>query len=374
MADTPNIVVLAGDGIGPEIVAAARQILDSLGEFSYDERLMGGCSIDADGVALTDEVLEACKASDAVLLGAVGGPKWDTTNPDDPRPEQGLLGLRKGMGLYANLRPVRPSPALMGASPLREDRISGTDLLVVRELTGGIYFGDSGREGDKAHDTCEYEAFEIERIARTAFEAARRRAAGSAAPGSGTGSKVTSIDKANVMETSRLWREVVTRVAPDYDDVTLDHLLVDNAAMQLVSRPADFDVIVAENLFGDILSDEAAMLTGSLGMLPSASLGADGDPGLFEPVHGSAPDIAGKGIANPLAAFLSAAMMLRHGLGRADEAARIEAAVDAVLEQGLRTPDLAGPTVSPPMVDVPAQVEVGTAEMTAAVLEALAQD
>ncbi|MDX6654642.1 MAG: 3-isopropylmalate dehydrogenase [Solirubrobacterales bacterium] len=369
MADTPNIVVLPGDGIGPEIVAAARQVLDSLGEFSYDERLMGGCSIDADGVALTDEVLEACKASDAVLLGAVGGPKWDTTNPDDPRPEQGLLGLRKGMGLYANLRPVRPSPALMGASPLREDRISGTDLLVVRELTGGIYFGDSGREGDKAHDTCEYEAFEIERIARTAFEAARRRAANS-----GTRPKVTSIDKANVMETSRLWREVVTRVAPDYDDVTLDHLLVDNAAMQLVSRPADFDVIVAENLFGDILSDEAAMLTGSLGMLPSASLGADGDPGLFEPVHGSAPDIAGKGIANPLATFLSAAMMLRHGLGRPDEAARIEAAVDAVLEQGLRTPDLAGPTVSPPMVDVPAQVEVGTAEMTAAVLEALAQD
>jgi 3-isopropylmalate dehydrogenase len=373
MADTPNIVVLAGDGIGPEIVAAAREVLDSLGEFNYDERLMGGCSIDEHGVALTDEVLDACKASDAVLLGAVGGPKWDTTNPDDPRPEQGLLGLRKGMGLYANLRPVRPSPALIGASPLREDRISGTDLLVVRELTGGIYFGKSGRDGDAAFDTCEYDASEIERIARTAFEAARRRAEGSGASGSATGPKVTSIDKANVMETSRLWREVVTRVAPDYDDVTLDHLLVDNAAMQLVSRPADFDVIVAENLFGDILSDEAAMLTGSLGMLPSASLGADGDPGLFEPVHGSAPDIAGKGIANPLATFLSAAMMLRHGLGRGDEAARIEAAVDAVLEQGLRTPDLAGPTVSPPMVDVPAQVEVGSAEMTAAVLEALAQ-
>jgi 3-isopropylmalate dehydrogenase len=369
MPDAPNIVVLAGDGIGPEIVAAARQILDSLGEFSYDERLMGGCSIDEHGVALTDEVLEACKGADAVLLGAVGGPKWDTTNPDDPRPEQGLLGLRKGMGLYANLRPVRPSPALMGASPLREEIISGTDLLVVRELTGGIYFGKSGRDGDAAFDTCEYDASEIERIARAAFEAARRRAEGSAKK-----PKVTSIDKANVMETSRLWREVVTRVAPDYDDVTLDHLLVDNAAMQLVSRPADFDVIVAENLFGDILSDEAAMLTGSLGMLPSASLGADGDPGLFEPVHGSAPDIAGKGIANPLATFLSAAMMLRHGLGRPDEAARIEAAVDAVLEQGLRTPDLAGPTVSPPMVDVPAQVEVGTAEMTAAVLEALSED
>jgi 3-isopropylmalate dehydrogenase len=373
MPDAPNIVVLPGDGIGPEIVAATREMLDTLGEFSYDERLMGGCSIDADGVALTDAVLEACKSSDAVLLGAVGGPKWDTTSPDDPRPEQGLLGLRKGMGLYANLRPVRPSPALMGASPLREDRISGTDLLVVRELTGGIYFGDSGRDGDAAHDTCEYNAAEIERIARTAFEAARRRAEGSGRSGSGTGPKVTSIDKANVMETSRLWREVVTRIAPDYDDVALDHLLVDNAAMQLVSRPADFDVIVAENLFGDILSDEAAMLTGSLGMLPSASLGADGDPGVFEPVHGSAPDIAGKGIANPLATFLSAAMMLRHGLGRPDEAARIEAAVDSVLEDGLRTPDLAGGTAAPPpMVDVPSQVEVGTAEMTAAVIEALA--
>jgi 3-isopropylmalate dehydrogenase len=367
MSDAPNIVVLPGDGIGPEIVAATCEVLDHLGEFSYDERLMGGCSIDAHGVALTDQVLDACKGSDAVLLGAVGGPKWDTTNPDDPRPEQGLLGLRKGMGLYANLRPVRPSPALMGASPLREDRISGTDLLVVRELTGGIYFGKSGRDGDAAYDTCEYDAAEIERIARAAFEAARRRA-----ESSGRKPKVTSIDKANVMETSRLWREVVTRIAPDYEDVELDHLLVDNAAMQLVSRPADFDVIVAENLFGDILSDEAAMLTGSLGMLPSASLGADGDPGLFEPAHGSAPDIAGKGIANPLATFLSAAMMLRHGLDRPDEAARIEAAVDSVLEDGLRTPDLAGgPAAPPPMVDVPPEVEVGTAEMTAAVIEAL---
>jgi 3-isopropylmalate dehydrogenase len=370
MPDAPNIVVLPGDGIGPEIVAATREVLDTLGEFSYDERLMGGCSIDANGVALTDEVLDACKASDAVLLGAVGGPKWDTTNPDDPRPEQGLLGLRKGMGLYANLRPVRPSPALMGASPLREDRISGTDLLVVRELTGGIYFGKSGRDGDAAFDTCEYEASEIERIARAAFEAARRRA-----ESSGAKPKVTSIDKANVMETSRLWREVVTRVAPDYDDVTLDHLLVDNAAMQLVSRPADFDVIVAENLFGDILSDEAAMLTGSLGMLPSASLGVAGAPGVFEPVHGSAPDIAGNGSANPLATILSAAMMLRHGLGMPEEAARIEAAVDKALEDGLRTPDLAGgPAAPPPMVDVPPEVEVGTAEMTAAVIETLRQD
>jgi 3-isopropylmalate dehydrogenase len=366
----PRIVVLSGDGIGPEIVAATTQLLDALGEFEFDERLLGGCSIDAHGTALTDEVLEACRAADAVLLGAVGGPKWDTTDPAAPRPEQGLLGLRKGMGLFANLRPVRPSPALIEASPLRPERIAGTDLLVVRELTGGIYFGDSGRAGDVAHDTCTYSAAEIERIARTAFEAARRRAAGS-----GRRAKVTSVDKANVLETSRLWREVVGRVAPEYDDVELDHLLVDNAAMQLVSRPADFDVIVTENLFGDILSDESAMLTGSLGMLPSASLGADGAPGLFEPVHGSAPDIAGKGVANPLATFLSAAMMLRHGFGRAEDADRVEAAVDAVLERGLRTPDLAinlAGAATPPMSDLPAEVEVGTAEMTSAVLEVLA--
>jgi 3-isopropylmalate dehydrogenase len=368
VSSPPRIVVLAGDGIGPEIVAAAQQLLARFGEFEFDERLMGGCSIDASGTALTDEVLEACRASDAVLLGAVGGPKWDTTDPDAPRPEQGLLGLRKGMGLYANLRPVRPSPALVGSSPLREDRIAGTDLLVVRELTGGIYFGDSGRDGDVAHDTCEYSAAEIERIARTAFGAARRRA-----ESSGRRPKVTSVDKANVLETSRLWREVVGRVGPEYDDIELDHLLVDNAAMQLVSRPADFDVIVTENLFGDILSDESAMLTGSLGMLPSASLGADGDPGLFEPVHGSAPDIAGKGVANPLATFLSVAMMLRHGLDRPGDAVTIEAAVDTVLERGLRTPDLAAGTVTmSPLPEVPAQVEVGTAEMTDAVLSELA--
>ena len=368
MSERPRIVLLPGDGIGPEIVAAARQLLESLGEFEFSEELMGGCSIDANGTALTEEVLAACRAADAVLLGAVGGPKWDTTDPDAPRPEQGLLGLRKGMGLYANLRPVRPSPALVGSSPLREERIAGTDLLVVRELTGGIYFGASGRNGDSAYDTCEYTVAEIERIARTAFEAARRRA-----EGSGRQPRVTSVDKANVLETSRLWREVVTKIAPEYDDVALDHLLVDNAAMQLVSRPADFDVIVTENLFGDILSDESAMLTGSLGMLPSASLGEDGDPGLFEPVHGSAPDIAGKGIANPLATFLSVAMLLRHGLERPDEAARIEAAVDAVLERGLRTPDLAAGTLAkPPMPDVPAEVEVGTAEMTTAVLDQLA--
>ena len=356
MSDAPRIVVLAGDGIGPEIVAATREVLDALGEFAYDERLMGGCSIDAHGTALTDEVLDACRGADAVLLGAVGGPKWDTTDPSAPRPEQGLLGLRKGMGLYANLRPVRPSPALVGASPLREERIAGTDLLVVRELTGGIYFGDSGRDGDVAHDTCEYSVEEIDRIARTAFDAARRRAGGP-----GRTPRGTSVDKANVLETARLWREVVGRVARDYDEVELEHLLVVNAAMQLVSRPADFDVVLSENLFGDILSDEAAMLTGSLGMLPSASLGAEGAPGLFEPVHGSAPDIAGKGIANPLATFLSAAMMLRHGLGRGDDAARIEVAVDAVLEHGLRTADLASP----------GEDQVGTAAVTAAVLAAL---
>ncbi|MDX6601081.1 MAG: 3-isopropylmalate dehydrogenase [Solirubrobacterales bacterium] len=352
----PRIVLLPGDGIGPEIVGAAKRLLEELGEFEFSEHLMGGCSIDAHGIALTDEVLEACRASDAVLLGAVGGPKWETTDPDAPRPEQGLLGLRKGMGLYANLRPVRPSPALVSASPLREDRIAGTDLLVVRELTGGIYFGDSGRDGDSAHDTCEYSASEIERIARVGFEAAQRRSGDSDRT-----PRVTSVDKANVLETSRLWREVVGRVAPDYPDVALNHLLVDNAAMQLVSRPAEFDVIVTENLFGDILSDESAMLTGSLGMLPSASLGADGEPGLFEPVHGSAPDIAGQGIANPLATFLSAAMMLRHGLGRADDTSRIEAAVDAVLDRGLRTPDLAGE----------GEAAVGTDEVTEAVLAEL---
>ncbi len=356
MSDSPRIALLPGDGIGPEIVDAARRLLEALGEFEFDERSMGGCSIDAHGVALTAEVLDACKKSDAVLLGAVGGPKWDTTDPDAPRPEQGLLGLRKGMGLYANLRPVRPSPALVDASPLREERIAGTDLLVVRELTGGIYFGDSGRDGDSAHDTCEYSTAEIERIARTGFEAARRRG-----EGSGRKPRVTSVDKANVLETSRLWREVVSGLAGGYPDVELDHLLVDNAAMQLVSRPTDFDVIVTENLFGDILSDESAMLTGSLGMLPSASLGEEGAPGLFEPVHGSAPDIAGQGIANPLATFLSAAMMLRHGLDRADEAERIESAVDAVLERGLRTPDLVAD----------AEAAVGTVAMTEAVLAAL---
>jgi 3-isopropylmalate dehydrogenase len=324
---TPRLVLLPGDGIGPEIMAAAVQMLDRLGEFEYDELLLGGASIDFHGTPLTDDVLEACRGSDAVLLAAIGGPKWDTTDPDAPRPEQGLLGLRKGLGLFANLRPVRPSPALLDASPLKRERIEGTDLLVVRELTGGIYFGDRGLEGDTAHDTCVYSEGEIERITRVAFRLARR--------------KVTSVDKANILETSRLWRKTVERVAAG-EDTPLEHLLVDNAAMQLVSRPADFDVLLTENMFGDILSDEAAMLTGSLGMLPSASLGDGSGPGLFEPVHGSAPDIAGTGTANPLAMFGSVALMLRHGLAMEEEAAALESAVDRALGDGLRTPDLGG--------------------------------
>jgi 3-isopropylmalate dehydrogenase len=337
-----HIVTLPGDGIGPEIMAPTLDLLRRLGDFEFEEHVFGGASIDADGVALTDEVLAACKAADAVLLAAVGGPKWDTTDPSKPRPEQGLLGLRKGLGLYANLRPVKPLPALYDASPLRRERIEGTDLLVVRELTGGIYFGEKTRTSDTASDVCSYTAGEIERISRTAFQAAR--------------TKVTSVDKANVLETSRLWRETVTRVhAQEFPNIELEHVLVDNAAMQLISAPRHFDVILTENMFGDILSDEAAMLTGSIGMLPSASLGGDGPlpdgsrenespptPGLFEPVHGSAPDIAGLGAANPLAMFLSAAMMLRHSLGLESEAAAVESAVEGALETGLRTADLGG--------------------------------
>jgi 3-isopropylmalate dehydrogenase len=314
------------------------------GTFTYEEHRFGGASIDAHGTALTDEVLDAARASDAVLLAAVGGPKWDTTDPDEPRPEQGLLGLRKGLGLYANLRPVRPVPALYDASPLKRDRIERTDMLVVRELTGGIYFGAKTRSDDRATDECAYETHEIERIARVAFKAAR--------------SRVTSVDKANVLETSRLWREVVSRVhSEEFPNVLLEHLLVDNAAMQLVSAPRHFDVVLTENMFGDILSDEAAMITGSIGMLPSASLGEAGAPGLFEPVHGSAPDIAGQRVANPLAMFLSVAMMLRHGLGRDEPAAAVESAVDRALEAGLRTRDLGG--------------EATTAEATDAVLAQL---
>jgi 3-isopropylmalate dehydrogenase len=329
----PNhIVLLRGDGIGPEISGAAVEVLNAVTELEYEEHLFGGASIDQHGTALTDETLEACRRADAVLLAAVGGPKWDTTDPTKPRPEQGLLGLRKGLGLFANLRPVRPLPALYDASPLKREVIDGTNLLVVRELTGGIYFGEKTRSEDQASDSCVYTREEIERIARVAFGAAR--------------SRVTSVDKANVLETSRLWREVVRDVhGREFPNIELEHLLVDNAAMQLIAAPRHFEVIVTENMFGDILSDEAAMLTGSIGLLPSASLAGSGDeagPGLFEPVHGSAPDIAGQGVANPLAMFLSAALMLRHGLAMAGEAASVESAVDRALAEGLRTRDLGG--------------------------------
>lgn len=352
----PRITLLPGDGIGPEITDASKVLLEALGDYEISEASVGGASIDESGTALTDETLDQCRDSDAVLLGAVGGPKWDTTDPEAPRPEQGLLGLRSGLGLFANLRPVRPFTALLESSPLRRERIEGTDLLVVRELTGGIYFGNTGREGERAFDECAYTVEEIERITQIAFESARSRG-GKPKP------KVTSVDKANVLETSRLWRETVSRLASEAPDIEVDHLLVDNTAMQLVSRPTDFDVILTENLFGDILSDEAAMLTGSLGMLPSASLGSDG-PGLFEPVHGSAPDIAGTGQANPLATFLSVALMLRFGLGQGERAEAIEAAVESTLEAGFRTPDLATGSDD--------ETPVGTDEMTREVVSRLA--
>jgi 3-isopropylmalate dehydrogenase len=343
-----RIVTLPGDGIGPEIMPAAIAVLDAVGaDCSYEEHLFGGASIDAHGIALTDETLDACRSAEAVLLGAVGGPKWDTTDPSQPRPEQGLLGLRKGLGLFANLRPVRPVPALYDASPLRREVIERTNLLVVRELTGGIYFGEKTRTQDEASDLSSYTRAEIERIARVAFGAAK--------------SRVTSVDKANVLETSRLWREVVRELhTEEFPNIELEHVLVDNASMMLVASPRHFEVILTDNMFGDILSDEAAMLTGSIGMLPSASLGGDGrepSPGVFEPIHGSAPDIAGQGIANPLAMMLSAALMLRHGFGLETEAAAIESAVDDALADGLRTRDLGG--------------EAGTAEATRAVLQRL---
>ncbi len=339
-----HIVLLPGDGIGPEVVAATQTVLDAVGEFTYDEQLIGGAAIDATGTALPAATLEACRRSQAVLLGAVGGPKWDSTDPGRPRPEQGLLGIRKGLELFANLRPIKPLTALLDASPLKREVIEGTDLLVVRELTGGMYFGRKEREADRACDENAYTRPEVERIARVAFRAARR--------------KVTNVDKMNVLEVSRFWREVVLDVhAREFPEVALDHLLVDNAAMQLISGPTEFDVIVTDNMFGDILSDEAATLTGSIGMLPSASLGVEGRPGLFEPVHGSAPDIAGQGVANPLATFLSAAMLLRHGLGLSAEADAVESAVDRALESGLRTRDLGG--------------DANTDEATRAVLEHL---
>ncbi len=340
----PKVVLLPGDGIGPEVMAPAVEVLNAVAPgLEYEEHPFGGASIDAHGTALTDDVLAACRQADAVLLAAVGGPKWDTTDPSKPRPEQGLLGLRKGLGLFANLRPVRPLPALYEASPLKHEIIERTDLLVVRELTGGIYFGEKTRTDDEASDVCVYTREEITRIARVAFRSAR--------------SRVTSVDKANVLETSRLWREVVREVhSGEFPNIELEHLLVDNAAMRLIAAPRHFEVILTENMFGDILSDEAAMLTGSIGLLPSASLGEDG-PGLFEPVHGSAPDIAGSGQANPLAMFLSAALMLRHGLSMEEQAAAVESAVDRALAEGLRTADLGG--------------SAGTVQATRAVLKHL---
>jgi len=334
-----HIVTLPGDGIGPEVTAEAVRVLEAIAKhkghsFSFAEYPLGGCSIEKHGVALTDETLSACKAADAVLLGAVGGPKWD--NPTAPvRPEQGLLAIRKGLGLYANLRPVRSHPALLDSSPVKAEILEGVDLLVVRELTGGLYFGEpKGRFEEngrtRAVDTMEYYDYEVERILNLAFYLAKSRR-----------KKVTSVDKANVLETSRLWRQIATELGKGNPGVSLEHMLVDTASMRLITSPANFDVIVTENTFGDILTDEASVLAGSMGLLPSASLG-EGGPGLFEPIHGSAPDIAGRGIANPIGSILSAALLLRYGLRLEQEASAVEAAVDRAISNGLRTTDLGG--------------------------------
>jgi 3-isopropylmalate dehydrogenase len=357
--NTYKITLLRGDGIGPEIVAEAIKVLDKAGEkfgfgVEYTEALMGGCAIDATGVPLPQETVDKCLASDAVLLGAVGGWKWDTL-PGNLRPEAGLLGIRGALKLFANLRPAKIYGPLKGACPLRDDIIGDSmDIMVVRELTGGIYFGKRGRETvdgvEAAYDTEYYTTTEVERIARVAFESARKR-----------GGKLCSVDKANVLESSRLWRETVLCVAKDYPDVELSHLYIDNAAMQLVRNPKQFDVILASNIFGDILSDEASQVAGSIGMLASASLG-EGKRGLYEPIHGSAPDIAGKGVANPLATILSVAMMLRYSLDEAAAADAIEAAVEKVLEDGVRTPD----------IYTEGSKKVGTVEMGDAVVVALA--
>ncbi len=356
-----NICLLPGDGIGPEIIAEGVKLLDTLGDkygarFTYTEALLGGCAIDETGTAFPDATLKAANAADAVLLAAVGGPKWDTTDPEKPRPEQGLLGIRKALGLYTNLRPVQIFNALADASTLKPEIVNGVDMMIVRELTGGVYFGmrerfydeegagANGAKGQRAYDTLEYREYEIERIARQAFDAARKRR-----------NKVTSVDKANVLETSRMWREIVHRIgAEEYPDVELEDLLVDNTAMQLISRPADFDVVVTENMFGDILSDEAAEITGSLGMLASASLG-DGTA-LYEPSHGSAPDIAGKGIANPLAQILSVEMMFRYSFGMLEAADDVRRAVTEVLDEGWRTGDIKNDTT-------PVDKIVGTVQM-----------
>ena len=343
-----NIVLLPGDGIGPEVVGQAVRVLDAVAKatgstFNMQEHLIGGCSIDKFGTALTDETLAACQRSDAVLLGAVGGPKWD-----DPqakvRPEQGLLGLRKGLAVYANLRPVHVHPDLVSASPLKPDRLQGVDMIVVRELTGGLYFGQpKGREVvdgvERAVDTLVYTDPEIRRVVRMAFRLAQQRR-----------KKVTSVDKANVLESSRLWRKVTAEVAVEFPDVELENMLVDTASMRLVASPANIDVLVTENMFGDILTDEASVLAGSMGMLPSASLG-DGKAGLYEPIHGSAPDIAGKGIANPVGTILSTALLLRYSFKMDAEAARIERAVDQAVTDGMRTVDLGGSLSSQAMTD-----------------------
>jgi 3-isopropylmalate dehydrogenase len=335
-----KIAVIPGDGIGPDIVRQAYKILDRISEvydmkFEFQEVAMGGAAIDKYGVPLPEETLSVCKNSDAVLLGAVGGEKWDTL-PGHLRPEAGLLAIRKGLGVFANLRPAILFPQLKSASTLKEEVLGdGLDIMVVRELTGGIYFGGRGRKntsnGEEAWDTESYSIHEVERVARVAFEIARKR-----------NKKLMSIDKANVLESSRLWREVVCKVAEGYPDVTLDHMYVDNAAMQLVRNPRQFDVIVTTNMFGDILSDQASMLTGSLGMLPSASLG-QGKLGLYEPIHGSAPDLAGQNKANPIATILSIAMMLRYSFDREDAATAVENAVGNVLDQGFRTQDIMQP-------------------------------
>ncbi|NLX64894.1 MAG: 3-isopropylmalate dehydrogenase [Clostridiaceae bacterium] len=335
-----KIAVIPGDGIGPEIVDQGLKVLDKVGQiyghkFEYSILPAGGCAIDTVGVPLPDETVEACKKSDAVILGAVGGPKWDTL-PGHMRPEQALLGLRGQLELYANLRPAVIYKELIDACPIKPEIIGDSiDIMVVRELTGGIYFGERGRRmgkmGQEAYDTEVYSLGEIERIARIAFETARKR-----------NKKVTSIDKANILESSRLWREVVTDVSRDYPDVSLEHLYVDNAAMQLIRNPRQFDVIVTTNMFGDILSDEASMITGSIGMLPSASLGKNSF-GMYEPIHGSAPDIAGQDKANPIATILSVAMLLRYTLNLEKEAQTIENAVSKVLEEGYRTGDIMSP-------------------------------
>ena len=350
-----KLAVIPGDGIGPDVVEQTLLVLDKVGEkfghtFQYHKVLAGGCAIDATGGCLPQETIDVCKASDAVLLGAVGGWKWDTL-PGDQRPERALLGLRKALGLFANLRPALLFEQLADASPLKPEILAGgLDIVVVRELTGGIYFGEKGVKdtdlGPAAYDIEQYAEEEVRRIAKVAFDMAMKRS-----------KHVTSVDKANVLESSRLWRRVV---AKDYPEVTLDHLYVDNAAMQLVRNPRQFDVIVTSNIFGDILSDEASQITGSIGMLPSASL-AQGNFGMYEPVHGSAPDIAGQDKANPMATILSAAMMLRYTFGLGQEADAIENAVKSVLDQGYRTPDLfAGEGTL-----------VGTAEMGRRIAEAI---